>query len=152
MFKQRTIAEEQVKSLTRELQAHDIRHGDVVHDVEMGGVGFRTHEIGGGPLLVFAFCPMEIVSLGDIFRANRLKRMFPLPDRVLWAPGSLQVLQKSTPAGCGFARIKCDVASNGAIHLSNVRVLGIESAPLYTAVNCDGAYELFRREYAQYSH
>lgn len=152
MFNRRTIAEEQETSLTRQLQAQGIRHGDVVQDVVMRGVGFRTHDIGGRPLLVFAFCPMEIVSLGTIYRANCFKRLLPFPDLVLWTPGSLKVLRKSTPNGCGFAHIKCNVASNGSIHLSDVRILGIEGAPLNTTVNHAGAYELFRSEFAQPVH
>lgn len=147
MFRQRRIASEQSLSLAKELQAYNIRNGDIVHDVEMQGVGFRTVEPETGNFLVLAFCPMHIVSFGDFFPATRSKRLLPFPSDILWTGDAMQALNRTTPHGRGFVNLKCTVASNDAIHLSNLRVLSVKDAPPDFEVNQPGVYYIFRHRF-----
>lgn len=147
MLRQRIIASEQPLSLAKELQAHNIRHGDVVHDVVMQGVGFSTAKDPTGSFLIFAFCPMRILSTGDVFPATRAKRQLQFPTDILWTRDAMQTLRQATPYTRGFVNFKCTVASNGAIHLSNVHVFRIKGVPLNFPVNQPGTYDIFRCRY-----
>lgn len=59
----------------------------------------------------------------------------------------MQTLRRATPYQRGFANFECTVASNGAIHLSNLRALNVKDAPSNFPVNQPGMYHIFRCHY-----
>ena len=144
LFSRHRIVVEQPGSLAQELEAHGIKHGDVAQDVEFVGVGCTNEPGLIRSSLALAFCPASIAKIKKVLPAAPLERAKPLPDTAAWTQDATKVLSEVSFPRRGFARILCDVSSNGSIHLSNVRVIGIEEAHPATVVNHVGMYQHFR--------